>query len=41
LKANPLEDVSHTRDRVGVMVRGQWFTQDELDGMLNDFVATY
>jgi hypothetical protein len=31
LKGNPLENISATRSRVGVMVRGQWFTQAELD----------
>lgn len=41
LAANPLESVSHTRQRLGVMVRGQWFTQAELDQKVNAFVATY
>ncbi|MDX1521916.1 MAG: amidohydrolase family protein [Anaerolineae bacterium] len=41
LPGNPLEDVSHTQDRLGVMVRGQWFTQAELDALLDEFVATY
>jgi imidazolonepropionase-like amidohydrolase len=41
LDANPLEDVSHTRDRVGVMARGVWHSQDELDQMVADFVVTY
>ena len=38
---NPLEDVTHTQDRLGVMVRGQWFTQAELDALVDEFVATY
>ena len=41
IKENPLENVSHTRHRVGVMVRGQWFTQAELDGLVDDYVASF
>lgn len=41
LSSNPLEDVSHTKDRVGVMARGVWYSQVELDRMVADFVATY
>ena len=41
LPNNPLEDVTHTQERLGVMVRGQWFTQAELDGLVDAFVATY
>jgi hypothetical protein len=41
LPNNPLEDVTHTQERLGVMVRGQWFTQAELDGLMDEFVATY
>ncbi|MEZ4710127.1 MAG: hypothetical protein R3A44_23185 [Caldilineaceae bacterium] len=41
LAENPLENVSHTRQRLGVIVHGQWFTQAELDQMVNAFVATY
>lgn len=41
LEENPLENVSHTQQRLGVMVRGQWFTQAELDQGVNAFVATY
>jgi hypothetical protein len=41
LSANPLEDVSHTRDRVGVMARGVWYTQADIDQMVADFLATY
>ena len=33
LPNNPLEDVSHTQERLGVMVRGMWFTQAELNGL--------
>ena len=41
LLGNPLENVSHTKKRVGVMTRGKWFTQDELDDLVDEFVATY
>ena len=41
LRANPLDDVSNTRDRVGVMARGVWYSQADLDQMVADFVATY
>jgi len=41
LEENPLESVSHTQQRLGVMARGQWFTQAELDQLVNVFVATY
>ena len=41
LEQNPLENVGHTRNRIGVMARGQWFTQEELDGLVDEFVATY
>lgn len=34
LNANPLEDVKHTRDIAGVMVRGHWLSRDELGAML-------
>jgi hypothetical protein len=41
LRANPLESVSRTRGRIGVMARGVWRTQQLLDQMVADFVATY
>ena len=41
LEENPLVNVSHTHNRVGVMARGQWFTQAELDGLVNAYVATF
>jgi imidazolonepropionase-like amidohydrolase len=41
LSHNPLEDVTYTQDRLGVMVRGQWFTQAELDSLVDEFVSTY
>ncbi len=41
LKENPLENVSHTRNRIGVMARGQWFTQTELHEMVDEFIDTF
>lgn len=41
LTADPLENVSATRERVGVMVRGIWRPQEELDAMVDEFVAAY
>ncbi|HEX8823920.1 MAG TPA: amidohydrolase family protein [Archangium sp.] len=34
LNANPLEDVKHTRELAGVMVRGHWLPRSELDALL-------
>ena len=34
LDANPLEDVKHTRNIAGVMVRGRWLPRSELDALL-------
>lgn len=41
LAANPLDDIAHTRERQGVMVRGRWYAQAELERMVDEFVATY
>lgn len=41
LRENPLADVSRTRNRIGVMTRGKWRTQAELDKMVDEFIATY
>ena len=41
LEQNPLDNIGHTRNRIGVMARGQWFTQAELDGLVDAYVATY
>jgi imidazolonepropionase-like amidohydrolase len=39
LNANPLENISNTREIEGVMVRGQWLPQETLQGMLDELVA--
>lgn len=41
LAENPLDSVSATRRRLGVMARGKWMTQEEFDAKVNDFVSTY
>lgn len=41
LPNNPLEDVTHTQMRLGVMVQGQWFTQAELNSLMEEYIATY
>ena len=41
LKSNPLENVGATRHRLGVMSRGRWHTQAELDELVSEVVATY
>lgn len=35
LGADPLTDVEHVRDRVGVMVRGEWLSEAELERRLD------
>jgi imidazolonepropionase-like amidohydrolase len=39
LNANPLENISATESRSGVMLKGKWYTQSELNGWL-DTAAT-
>jgi hypothetical protein len=41
LEGNPLDDVSNVRQRAGVLVRGRWFAETELQGMLADLVASF
>ncbi len=41
LKSNPLENVGATRHRLGVMSRGRWYTQAELDDLVGEVIATY
>ena len=36
LNANPLENISATEDRVGVMLRGKWYPQAELNAWLDE-----
>lgn len=41
LQDNPLDKVSHTRDRIGLMARGRWWTQSQLDKMVDEYVAGF
>jgi imidazolonepropionase-like amidohydrolase len=36
LNANPLEKITATEDRAGVMLKGKWYTQAELDRWLDE-----
>lgn len=39
LNANPLENISATEHRAGVMLKGKWHTQEELNGWLDQSAA--
>jgi len=41
VEGNPLEDVGNTDRRVGVMLRGRWFPQSELQTMLDNLAIKY
>jgi hypothetical protein len=41
LTANPLDDISNTRGIAGVMVRGRWLSQPDLQSMLDEVAAKY
>jgi imidazolonepropionase-like amidohydrolase len=41
LDANPLESISNTERRAGVMLKGRWFTQGELDKMLDEIAPRF
>ena len=36
LNADPLENISATQDRAGVMLKGKWYTQTELNDWLDE-----
>ena len=36
LNANPLDDIAATNDRAGVMLKGRWYTQAELNAWLDE-----
>jgi imidazolonepropionase-like amidohydrolase len=39
LNANPLENIANVRERAGVMVRGTWWTEDEIQERLEEIAA--
>jgi cytosine/adenosine deaminase-related metal-dependent hydrolase len=41
LEGNPLEDIANTRQIAGVMVRGRWYSREDLDLMLEAVAADY
>jgi len=41
LEDNPLDDVGNIQKRVGVMVRGRWLTEMQLQSMLNGLAESY
>jgi imidazolonepropionase-like amidohydrolase len=41
VEANPLEDVANAAKRAGVMLRGQWFPEAELQQKIEELAASY
>ena len=41
LSANPLDNVANLKNRAGVMVRGKWYTEGELQNRLNSLADSY
>ncbi len=41
LAANPLDDVAHVQQRAGVMVRGRWLPEDQIQARLAEIAASY
>lgn len=41
LEANPLDDISNTEKRAGVMLGGRWFTQDEMNKWLDEIAPRF
>lgn len=41
LEANPLDDITNTQKRAGVMLRGRWFEQPELDKWLDEIAPRF
>ncbi len=41
VQANPLDDLAHLQRRSGVMVRGQWFSEDEIQQRLEAINLSY
>lgn len=41
LEANPLENISNTEKRVGVMVKGRYFTQSEMNRWLDEIAPRF
>lgn len=41
LDANPLDDISNTEKRAGVMLKGKWYTQDEMNTWLDEIAPRF
>ena len=41
LNSNPFEDINNSRDIFGVMVKGRWFSQEQLQKMLDELAEKY
>jgi hypothetical protein len=41
LDKNPLTDVNHLQERSGVMLRGRWFSEEQLQTMLDSLAESY
>lgn len=41
LDANPLDDIANTQRRAGVMIKGRYFTQTEMDRWLDDIAPRF
>lgn len=41
LEANPLEDIGNAQQRAGVMVRGRWLPESEIQQRLKEIAASY
>ena len=41
LAANPLDNIANTERRVGVMVRGRWFTEAQLHKLLDELAPRF
>jgi imidazolonepropionase-like amidohydrolase len=41
VRANPLESVDALQQREGVMIRGKWHPQSELNGLMEDLLKSY
>ena len=41
VNANPLDDVAHISERTGVMVRGRWLSEDDIQARLAEIASGY
>ena len=41
VEENPLEDVANVSKRIGVMLRGYWLPEAQLQGMLDELLDSY